>query len=172
MDINKIDLFDKVEDFPKQGVTFYDVRGLLRRPTLWKEAIEDVAGTIKELEIDKIFAPDARSFLFAAPICLELNLPLVMGRKAGKLPPPVLANAYSTEYGEDSIEVGEYDITPEDRVLLFDDVLATGGTLASMKELCRLQGNTPIAAVVMLELPGLRGKDQLGIPVYSWTQAA
>jgi adenine phosphoribosyltransferase len=124
-DIKRVEMFDVVEGFPKSGVTFYDIRGFLRRPQLWAQAIDEVAEGIKDLEIDLILAPDARAFLFAAPLCVQEGIRLAICRKPGRLPPPVLDVTYKTEYSTPGLEMGEYDIKPEDRVLLFDDVLAT-----------------------------------------------
>lgn len=169
-ELNRLDIFDVVEDFPKKGITFYDVRGFLKRPTLWKQAIDEIAEGLEESECNVIVAPDARAFLFAAPLCVQTGVKLVMCRKPGKIPAPVLSTPLTTEYSSGTLEMGEYDLVPEDRVLLFDDVLATGGTMLAMKELCRLAGVTPIAAAVVLELTALRGRDNIGLPVWSWTR--
>lgn len=169
-DLNRIDLFDRVDNFPKAGITFYDVRGFLRRPQLWAQAIEEVADAISELDVDTILAPDARSFLFAAPLCVQEGIRLVICRKPGRLPAPVLTQSYDTEYSKDALEMGEYDIKPEDRVLLFDDVIATGGTMVAMRELCRQAGNVPVAAATMLELTAYNIRETLALPVWSWAQ--
>lgn len=169
-ELKRIDLFDVAEDFPQKGVTFYDVRGFLRRPALFKQTIEEIAEGVAQIDCDVIMAPDARAFLFAAPLCVQEGMRLAMCRKPGKLPIPVFSAPFRTEYSEDTLEIGEFDLKPEDRVLLFDDVLATGGTMNAMKELCRQSGVTPIAAACVLELTSLGGRAEVGLPVWSWTQ--
>lgn len=137
MDIEKIidGAVRKVMDFPKKGILFYDITGLLINPGAFRLCIERMKSLYSDRGITRIAAIEARGFIFASPLALSLNVPLVLIRKKNKLPGETISASYALEYGEDTIEMHKSDISPGDRVLIIDDLIATGGTLNAA---CRL----------------------------------
>jgi adenine phosphoribosyltransferase len=125
---NLDDAIRKVPDFPKEGILFYDITSILTTPEAFRFCIDRMVELYKDENIDAVAAAEARGFLFAAPFCERLGIPLVLIRKKGKLPGKTLTKTYALEYGEDSIQIQEDDIPKGVRVLLVDDLIATGGT--------------------------------------------
>lgn len=119
----------KVQDFPKKGVLFYDITGLLTNPNEFKYCIEKIAAIYKEKGITKVAAIEARGFIFGAPVAMLLGVPLVLVRKKNKLPGETISMKYLLEYGEDVIEIHKSDINLMDNLLVVDDLIATGGTI-------------------------------------------
>ncbi len=154
-------------DFPKKGISFKDVSPLLACPEAFHSAMEDMAKIAEEFHPDVIIGPDARGFLFGAPLALRMNLPFVMARKAGKLPGKTYKKTYTLEYGTDTIEVPQFAIHEGQRVLLIDDLMATGGTFAAIKELLEEVKAVPVACLTMINLKDLHGEKNVGIPCRS-----
>ncbi|KAI6242365.1 Adenine phosphoribosyltransferase [Aphelenchoides fujianensis] len=147
-------------DFPQPGVQFCDIMPLMRDPQLVDELCARVADEFRG-RVDVVAALEARGFLFAPLIAVRLGVSFVPVRKRGKLPGPTLRATYTKEYGEDVIEVQADAFAPEQRVLLFDDLLATGGTLAAAVQLVEAAGARFTAAFVLVELPALGGRQRV-----------
>ena len=125
-----------IPDFPKPGILFYDITTLIHHAEAFKETIRQLADAVKEWgRIDFIAAPEARGFIFAAPLALELGAGLVPIRKPGKLPFTTVAKSYELEYGTNTVQIHSDAISPGNRVLLLDDLLATGGTMEATRQL-------------------------------------
>jgi adenine phosphoribosyltransferase len=132
---NLDDCIRKVPDFPKKGILFYDITSILTQPAAFRYCIGAMADRYRDKNIDAIAAIEARGFLFAAPFADRLGIPLILIRKKGKLPGQTRSKKYQLEYGEAEIEMHTADVKPGQRVLLTDDLVATGGTLKAAREL-------------------------------------
>ncbi len=150
----------KVSDFPKKGILFYDITGLLIDPEAFSCCMNRMARLYEKRGITRIAAIEARGFLFASPLALRLNVPLLLIRKKNKLPGEKLSKTYSLEYGEDTIEMHKNDIKSGDNVLVIDDLIATGGTIKAACELAESSGAKieEIFAVIGLPFLGYREK--------------
>jgi adenine phosphoribosyltransferase len=131
--------FDKairrIPDFPKPGINFYDITSILADPEAFSYSISMMDAWIDELNVDTLLAVEARGFIFASPLADKRGLPLVLARKKGKLPGATWCQEYSLEYGVDTVCIHKADVKPGSRVLLVDDLIATGGTLKAAAEL-------------------------------------
>ena len=137
-----------VPDFPKPGVLFYDISTLLAHAGAWHETVSRLAATLAPRRPDVLVGIESRGFLVAAPLAFSLNCGFVMVRKKGKLPGPTVPLTYALEYGTDTIEIQADGIAPGQRVVVLDDLLATGGTLEAAIELCRKVGGNVVAAAL------------------------
>jgi len=133
--LNLDDYIGKIPDFPKKGVLFYDITGILTAPKAFTYCIERMMEIYTDREIAAVAAIEARGFLFAAPFALRMGIPLVLIRKKGKLPGKTITKKYALEYGEAEIEIQPDAVPQGGRVLLMDDLIATGGTLNAAREL-------------------------------------
>jgi len=157
-----------VLDFPKPGIVFKDISPILSDPTLLKHSMDLLTATAGDTNIDKVVGIDARGFIFAAPVALNLDAGFIPIRKPGKLPWKTNSMAYSLEYGENVVEIHKDAILPGENVLLVDDLLATGGTAAAAIKLINELGANLIGASFLIELSFLNGRDLLGdVPVHS-----
>ncbi len=150
-----------VNDFPSAGIVFRDITPLLRHPPALRYAVNYFTDTLSALSIDCICVVDSRGFLFGSPIGIRLDLPIVLLRKGGKLPPPVIKQEYKLEYASATIEIGEKVLSPGLRVAIIDDLLATGGTARAGEILVEKAGAKPIADVFLVELTDLKGRQNL-----------
>ncbi|MGI8759956.1 MAG: adenine phosphoribosyltransferase [Jatrophihabitantaceae bacterium] len=150
----------EVPDFPRPGIVFKDISPLLADGAAFARVIRELAACVAGAPVELVAGVEARGFLLAGAVARELDCGLVPVRKAGKLPPPVLRRAYQLEYGTAEIEVS-VDLLAGRRVLLVDDVLATGGTLRAAAELIAEAGGTVIGLAVLLELAFLDGRAAL-----------
>ncbi|MGH6899306.1 MAG: adenine phosphoribosyltransferase [Geminicoccaceae bacterium] len=155
----------QIPDFPKAGILFYDISTLLQAPTAWRAAVEQLARLVAAHRPDRLVGIESRGFIVAAPIAVQLEVAFGMVRKRGKLPGSVVAHTYSLEYGMDSIEISADLIARGSRVVVVDDLIATGGTAAATVALLRKIGTEPVAAVFLIELTALNGRARLDIPV-------
>jgi adenine phosphoribosyltransferase len=163
-----------VPDFPEPGVIFKDITPLLADHTALTAVVDALAAVGRDATgqavVDKVVGMESRGFILAAPVALELGAGFIPVRKAGKLPRATYAVSYSLEYGEATLEMHRDAISPGDRVLLVDDVLATGGTLKATHELVEQCGGIVVAAAVLMELGFLPGRDTVGdLPVKALT---
>ena len=155
-----------VRDFPKPGIVFKDITPILSDGALFKTAIDIFVEACAGKQIDKIVGIDARGFLFGAAVAYELGLGFVPVRKKGKLPYRTEAASYTLEYGEACVEMHVDAIAPGERIVLIDDLLATGGTSAAAVKLIEKMGGQLIEAQFLIELEFLEGKKNLGnVPV-------
>ncbi len=154
-----------VPDFPKPGILFYDIATLLAHPPAWQAALERLATIARGYHPDILAGIESRGFLLAAPLAAQLGLSFAMIRKKGKLPGKVISHTYDLEYGTDVIEVQPDMIKTGQRVVVLDDLLATGGTAAAAVNLMRRIGARPEAVVCLIELSGLMGRNRIDVPV-------
>ena len=155
------DFIRDIPDFPKPGIIFKDITPLLRDPAAFREAVQRMAEPLKGRSIDAVVVVEARGFLFGAALAYELGIPLVPARKSGKLPYDVISVTYSLEYGEDTLEMHTDGVMAGQRVVVVDDVLATGGTLAAACRLVAKAGATVDGLSLVVELSFLEGRKQL-----------
>jgi adenine phosphoribosyltransferase len=153
-----------VPDFPKPGIVFKDITPILLDPESMRIMVDQFAESI-DLPIDKIAAVESRGFLIAAPLAHQLEIGLVLIRKKGKLPRQTIQQSYGLEYGEDIIEVQEGDIKNGDRVMIVDDVLATGGTAHAAELVCKTAGAEVVGFRFLMNLKFLNGEQKLTAPI-------
>jgi adenine phosphoribosyltransferase len=157
-----------IPDFPKPGILFRDITTLLKDKKAFKSAVESLVNKYKKKKIDKVVAVEARGFILGGVLAHKLGVGFVPVRKPGKLPWKTNSVTYALEYGTDTLEMHHDAINPGERVLIVDDLLATGGTVKAVTDLVKqLQGKI-IGIAFLIELTDLKGKDKLrGYPVYS-----
>ena len=168
-------LIRPVVDFPKPGVIFRDITPLFQSPKALRLVIDSFIQRYIDAEFTHVGAMDARGFLIGSIVAYELNKPLVLFRKQGKLPADVLAEAYQTEYGEALLEVHADSLCDGDSVVMFDDLIATGGTLIAAANLIRRMGAKVHEAAAIIDLPELGGSKRLRdmeIPTFYLTEFA
>jgi adenine phosphoribosyltransferase len=153
-----------IPDFPKPGILFYDISTLLKHPPAWQATVDRLAELIAPHKPDLLAGIESRGFLVAAPLALKLGCGFIMVRKKGKLPGKTKAYTYKLEYGSDTMEVQEDAVAPGQRVVVLDDLLATGGTLAAAIGLVRDMGGVVPAAACIIELTFLGGRKRLDVP--------
>ncbi|MCH4024123.1 MAG: adenine phosphoribosyltransferase [Acetobacter sp.] len=166
-DIDLKQFIREIPDFPKPGILFYDISTLLRNADAWQMATARMAHAVAPWQPDQLAAIESRGFLTAAPLATRLGCGIVMLRKPGKLPGETVSHSYDLEYGADSLNIQVDAVRPGQRVVVTDDLLATGGTLAASIALLRSVGADVIGVSVLVELTGLRGRDRLDVPVHS-----
>ena len=155
-------LIRDVPDFPKPGIVFKDIMPVLADAAAFDDAIEALAAPWHGMRIDAVLAMEARGFLIGTPLARALGAGIVPLRKPGKLPGRVFTQAYALEYGEDALQVQADALPPGARVLLADDVLATGGTVDAMIRLVGRSGATVAGCCMLMELDALGGRKVLG----------
>jgi adenine phosphoribosyltransferase len=163
-----------VHDWPKKGIVFKDITPLLESPAVFHYTIDRMTAPFLTEGVTKVLSMEARGFIFASAICYKLRAGFVPARKPGKLPRPVISAEYILEYGTDNIEVHTGAITPDDVVLIVDDVLATGGTADAAANLVKECGGTIAGYSFVMELDFLKGRDKLdpAIPVHVLTHVS
>lgn len=169
----KIDLRDhirSVRDFPKPGINFYDISTLLAHPDAWRATINRLTAIIEPMNPDVLAGIESRGFLVAAPLALQMGLGFTMVRKRGKLPGETIAYEYTLEYGADVVEIQADAVRPGQRVVILDDLLATGGTLNAAAELIRKAGGVAAGAACVMELTFLNGREKIAVPFESLIQ--
>lgn len=162
MTIRLEDHIRSIPDFPKEGVLFRDITTLLAHPQALAEAIHQMKEKVAGLKIDVIAAAEARGFLFAVPLAMELGVGVVPIRKPGKLPADTIDYTYELEYGTDTLEMHTDAVKEGDNVLIVDDLLATGGTVEACCKLIEKAGASVTGCLFLIELVGLGGIDKIG----------
>ena len=152
----------EVPDFPKPGILFYDITTLLKDPESFREVIDRMADQVKDARVDLVVGMESRGFIFSAPLAYKLGAGFVPVRKLGKLPAETIEVEYELEYGTATLEIHKDAIKPGQRVLIVDDLLATGGTVMGTLELVRRLGGEVAGLSFMVELTALHGREQLG----------
>jgi adenine phosphoribosyltransferase len=157
-----------IPDFPKEGILFRDITTLLKHKTAFRNAVNSLSAKFKNKKIDKVVAVEARGFIFGGAIAHKLGAGFVPVRKKGKLPWKTNSATYELEYGTDTLEMHHDAIEPGDKVLIVDDLLATGGTVKAVTDLVQQLKGKIAGIAFLIELTGLKGKDKLkGYPLYS-----
>ncbi len=154
-------------DFPKKGVNFYDITGLFKDPEVFALTVSKMTQLVEQYRPDRLFAIDSKGFLFAAPVAAHLGTGLSLIRKASKLPGKTERYTYELEYGTDTLECRAEDFDVSERLVVMDDVLATGGTLAAGIAVLRKLGGNVVGAVTSMEIGDLNGRAKLseaGVP--------
>jgi adenine phosphoribosyltransferase len=154
-----------IPNFPKPGILFYDLSTLLAHPAAWAATVEGLERAVAPHRPDVLAGIESRGFLVAAPLALKMGLGFIMVRKKGKLPGATVPYTYDLEYGQDSIEVQADAVAPGQRVVILDDLLATGGTMAATCELLGKLGARVEGAACIIELSFLAGRERLRVPI-------
>ena len=162
MDIK--DHIRSIPDFPKPGILFYDISTLLAHADAWSVAMGRMAKLISRHQPDMLAGIESRGFLVAAPLALKLGLGFIMVRKRGKLPGSTVHHEYALEYGTDIVEIQADALQPRQRVVILDDLMATGGTMAASVKLMRGVGATVVGTACIIELSFLNGRSTLDVP--------
>ena len=155
------DLVRDIDDFPTKGVSFRDITPLLGDGKGFARAIDELADKFADVRADRVLGMEARGFIIAAPVAYRMSAGFVPVRKAGKLPWAVVREEYSLEYGRDKLEIHRDAIHPGERILVIDDVLATGGTAAATVKLVEALGGVVVGVGVLIELEDLGGRTRL-----------
>lgn len=163
-----------IPNFPKEGIMFRDIAPTLENGVVFKDCIDSLAELANQYDFNKIICADARGFIFGAALAYKLAKGLIVARKPGKLPRPGFEYSYTLEYGKNILLISQGSISENDRVLVIDDLLATGGSATAMVELIEMSKATPVAAIFYIELIDLKGRDLIkkasDIPVHSLVQ--
>lgn len=165
---NLKDHIRSIPNFPKPGIMFRDITPLLNSPPAFRETIKQFADYYRAHKVTKIMAAEARGFIFATPLALELDAGFIPVRKPGKLPFDRKSHSYELEYGKDTLEIHTDALTPEDNVLMVDDLLATGGTMRACVSLAEHSGAKVAGCAFLIELDFLNGRQHFqGYDVHS-----
>jgi adenine phosphoribosyltransferase len=165
--MNLKDHIRSIPDFPKPGILFYDISTLLQHAEAWKATVDRLAEEIYPYKPDRLIGVESRGFLVAAPLAVHLGIGFTMVRKQNKLPGETISFTYELEYGSDTIEIQSDALQEGQKVVLMDDLLATGGTAAAAVELLRSVGGDVVASAFIIELNFLNGRNKLDVPVHS-----
>jgi adenine phosphoribosyltransferase len=150
-----------VPDFPKPGIVFKDITTLLKDPETFASALKELENLCKDLKVDKIVAAEARGFIIGAPLALKLNVGFIPARKPNKLPAPTVEEEFQLEYGTDRLAIHLDAIAKGERVLIVDDLLATGGTVCALANLVEKMGGRVVGLFFLIELAFLKGRERL-----------
>lgn len=169
-----IDLKDyiaSIPDFPKKGIIFRDITPIMLEPEAFKEVTARIAEFAKEIGADLVIGPESRGFLFGVPAAIEANLPFAPVRKPGKLPRETISQSFTLEYGTDTLEMHKDAVKPGQKVLIVDDLLATGGTVEAAEKMVERLGGSVAGYAFVIELDDLKGRDRLSkdVPVLALT---
>ena len=165
----------EVPDFPRPGILFYDITTLLSDPTGLRIVTSHLVERYRDMKVDKVVGIETRGLIFAAPVAMELGVGLIPARKPGKLPYQTVTENYELEYGSNTIQMHADAIAPGERVLIVDDLIATGGTLLAAARLIRRMGAELFEAAAIIDLPELGGSQKLQdmhIPTFTLTAFA
>jgi adenine phosphoribosyltransferase len=161
----------EVPDFPKPGILFYDITTMLKEPAAFKESIDLLTEPFRGSRVDLVVGMESRGFIFSAPMAYELDAGFVPVRKLGKLPAETVSVEYALEYGTNTLEIHKDAVTPGQRVLVVDDLLATGGTVNGTIQLVERLGGEVVGLAFLVELLFLNGRDRLkGREIHSVVQ--
>ena len=150
-----------IPDFPEKGIMFRDITTVLADPDGFKLAIDDLVKALEGLDFDVIAGTESRGFIFGTPLAYLLHKPFVLIRKKGKLPAETVEQTYDLEYGTATIEMHKDSIKPGQRVVIIDDLIATGGTIEAAIKMIEELGGTVVKCVFLMELAGLNGREKL-----------
>jgi len=154
-----------IHDFPEEGVIYRDITSVIEDSDGFRLAIAELMKLLDGVEFDKIIVLESRGFIFGSPIAYELRKPMVLVRKAGKLPRDTVSQTYNLEYGSATVEIHKSSINPGDKVILIDDLIATGGTLQAAANLVEKLGGEVIKAIALVELRGFNARSRLNFNI-------
>jgi len=158
---------DTIPDFPIPGIQFKSISPLLKNPEAFHKVIQTLSDRYRNSDVDAIAGLDSRGFIFGAALAYELNLPFIMVRKPGKLPGDVISKSYSLEYGKNAFEIERSSVKPGQKILVIDDLLATGGTASAACSLIEELGGVIYEFTSIIELKGLGGRERIGRPTHA-----
>ena len=162
------DYVTEIPDFPKKGILFRDITTILSSPEGFRMAIDGLVDLLKDVDFDLVVGTESRGFIFGAPVAYALNKGFILVRKKGKLPRETVSESYDLEYGQAEIEMHTDAIKPGQKVVLIDDLIATGGTTEAVVKLVEKENGIVVKALFVMELAGLNGREKLdGIDVES-----
>ena len=150
-----------IPNFPKPGIVFRDITGILQEPEGLQLAVDEILNLLKDVEYDVVVGPESRGFIFGVPVAYAAKKGFVPVRKKGKLPREVLQTSYDLEYGSATIEIHKDAILPGQKVVIVDDLIATGGTIEAMISLIEQLGGEVVKICFVMELEGLKGREKL-----------
>ncbi len=150
-----------VPHWPIEGVMFRDITTLLQNPKAFQKACDKLYDRYKDVKIDKVVGIDARGFIFGAVLAYKLSVGFVPVRKKGKLPPKTISEYYTLEYGENIVEMHEHAIEKGEKILIVDDLIATGGTISAAIKLVEMLGGEVVECAFIIELPDLKGREKI-----------
>lgn len=150
-----------IPDFPEPGIIFRDITSVLQDPEGLKLSIDEIMNRLKDIEFDVVIGPESRGFIFGMPVAYNLGKAFVPVRKKGKLPCETIEMSYDLEYGQATIEMHKDSIKPGQKVVIIDDLLATGGTMEAIIKLVEQLGGQVVKICFLIELAGLNGRDKL-----------
>ena len=160
-----------VPHWPIEGVMFRDITTLMQDPAAFRETCDRFYDGYKEKNIDKIVGIDARGFIFGAVVAYRLNVGFVPVRKKGKLPPETISQDYALEYGTNTVEMSEHALEKGEKVVIVDDLIATGGTIYAATQLVEKLGGEVVECAFIVELPDLKGRDKIsGYNIFTLTE--
>ncbi len=155
------DYVTSIPDFPEKGIIFRDITSVLQDAEGLKLSIDEYMKMVEDIDFDVIVGAEARGFIFGTPVAYMRNKPFIPARKPGKLPRKTISQEYELEYGTATIELHEDSIKPGQKVVIIDDLIATGGTVEAMTKLIEKLGGTVVRICFLMELAGLHGRDRL-----------
>jgi adenine phosphoribosyltransferase len=155
------DYIISIPDFPEPGIIFRDITGILDSADGLKLAVDDLVKLIGDTEFDAVAGAEARGFMLGMPLSYLLHKPFIPVRKAGKLPRETVSESYDLEYGKATIEIHKASVKPGDRIILVDDLVATGGTMKAAANLIERCGGKVVSIIALVELKGLKGREVL-----------
>jgi len=161
------DYVTTIPDFPEPGIMFRDITTVISDEDGLKMAVDRMQDLIKDTDFDVVLGAESRGFIFATVLAYNMHKPMVLVRKAGKLPRETIQETYDLEYGSATVEIHTDCIKPGQKVILVDDLIATGGTLLASKKLVERLGGEVAAVIVLMNLKGLKGYEKFDCPVYS-----
>lgn len=161
MNNNIADYITDIPDYPEEGIIFRDITTVIQNPDGMKMAIDEMTALIGDTECDLVAGAEARGFIFGAPIAYNLGKGFIPVRKKGKLPRETVSQSYELEYGTAEIEIHKDSIKPGQKVVLVDDLMATGGTMEAAVKLIESLGGEVVKIVFLIELAGLNGREKL-----------
>lgn len=159
--MNYKDYIANVPDFPEKGIIFRDISPLMANGPVFQEAIQDIVDFARDKEVEVIVGPEARGFIVGCPVAYELGIGFIPARKKGKLPRETMEKSYGLEYGDSVLQIHKDAIQPDQKVLVCDDLLATGGTIAATIDLVEDLGGQVVGTAFLIELLGLKGRDKI-----------
>ncbi len=159
--MNLKDYIASIQDFPKEGILFRDITPLLNDPKAYKQTVDTLAEFAKNAGAEVILGPESRGFMFGCPVAIEIGAGFVPVRKPGKLPRATISEKYDLEYGSNELQIHEDAIKPGQKVVIVDDLLATGGTVAATIKMVERLGGEVVGCAFVIELADLNGKELL-----------